>query len=120
MVNNTFRRTLESLISCKPFFMVSNVVVRKNSATRFLLVPCQGTGDIMYPYSDCVCVCVCVEAGSTFVLLCAFWKSRLELHIYRRQGYVFTGVCDSVHRGGACVARGYAWQGACMAGGGHA
>ena len=32
------------------------------------------------------------------------------------QGYIFTGVCDSVHRGGACVVGGAcAWlQGACM------
>ena len=33
-----------------------------------------------------------------------------------RQGYVFTGICDSVHRG-AYVAMGHAW-GACMVGGG--
>ena len=48
------------------------------------------------------------------------------------QGYIFTGVCDSVNRGGgvhgrggmwqgeACVAGGHAWQGACMAEGGPA
>ena len=45
-----------------------------------------------------------------------------------RQGYVFTGVCDSVHRrgrawgwgyawqGGACMSLGHVWQGACVAG----
>ena len=41
------------------------------------------------------------------------------------QGYIFTGVCDSVHRGGACVAGGGGVRGrgacvavgACMAGG---
>ena len=44
------------------------------------------------------------------------------------QGYIFTGVCDSVHRrggglvwlgGGMCGRGGYAWlgEGACMAGG---
>ena len=42
-----------------------------------------------------------------------------------RQGYVFTGVCDSYHGAGerewweACMAGGHAWQGACVAGGGH-
>ena len=52
------------------------------------------------------------------------------------QGYIFTGVCDSVHRGAACMAgghaccevcmagggmhgRGHAWLGACMVGGMH-
>ena len=33
------------------------------------------------------------------------------------QGYIFTGVCDSVHGGAACVAGvGGSWRGACMAG----
>ena len=37
------------------------------------------------------------------------------------QGYIFTGVCDSVHSGGmcmargACMARGHAWLWGCMA-----
>ena len=36
------------------------------------------------------------------------------------EGYVFTSVWHSVHRGiGACVAGGHAWQGACMAGAMH-
>ena len=44
------------------------------------------------------------------------------------QGYVFTCVCDSAHRGACMVAGGQAWlpggmcgcQGACMVSGGHA
>ena len=32
-----------------------------------------------------------------------------------QQGYVFTGVCDSVHRR-ASMSGGCAWQGACMVG----
>ena len=54
------------------------------------------------------------------------------MDIYRpltklREGYVFTGVFDSVHRGGACMVAGGVWLGgvhgcwgACMVARGHA
>ena len=35
------------------------------------------------------------------------------------QGHIFRSVCQEFRpRGGACIAGGHAWQGACMAGGG--
>ena len=46
--------------------------------------------------------------------------------VHRGGACMTGGVHGGVHGGGACVAgrdmhgRGYAWQGACMAGGGHA
>ena len=36
------------------------------------------------------------------------------------EGYVFTPICHSVQRGGACVAGGHAWQGGAMCGRGCA
>ena len=47
------------------------------------------------------------------------------MDIYRpltklREGYVFTGVCDSVHRGGRAWLLGVCGWGVCMAAGGHA
>ena len=51
--------------------------------------------------------------GVYWVLLCNFWIPFLLPPAKKlRQGNVFTGVCDSVHRGEACVAKG----GVCMTG----
>ena len=70
----------------------------------FLLVPCQGTGDIMYPYPFCVCLCVwrrvvllyfCVPFGSHVYILTAG-----KLMFSQASVILFTG-----GGGGLCVAR---------------
>ena len=58
----------------------------------------------------------CRELGYPYAKVRKTLSSFLLPATKLRQGYVFTGVCDSVHRGGHAWQRGVWWQGACVAG----
>ena len=82
---------------------------------RFLVVPSRGNRTLS-KRSYCGCLCrwcpsLAVEKNSAILRLVDQWElvvSNLKTNFYRPQrscgqGYVFTRVCDSVHRGGGCL-----------------